>query len=59
MQKKTLMYIATVITMFYGVGFVVAEGHYDSYAVIGAVVVAAAWMAYGMLGREDSKEPRA
>jgi hypothetical protein len=55
MSRSTLSFIALAISMFYGVGFVVIpEDSRTGYAVIGAVVVALAWIASGRFGRPDA-----
>ncbi|SED22622.1 hypothetical protein SAMN04489844_3959 [Nocardioides exalbidus] len=54
MNRRTLSFIALAISMFYGVGFVVIpDGSRSGYAVIGAVVVALAWVASGRFGKPD------
>ncbi|WP_165355248.1 hypothetical protein [Nocardioides oleivorans] len=54
MNRRTLSFIALAITMFYGVGFVVIpEDGRSGYAVIGALVVALAWIASGRFGKPD------
>lgn len=56
MSRKTLAFIATAISMLYGVGFVVFRDSTSQYAVIGGVVVAIAWMAVGALAKPDERE---
>ena len=57
MSRRTLSFIALAISMFYGVGFVVVpDDNRSGYAVIGAVVVALAWIASGRFGRPDSPQ---
>ncbi|KRE38909.1 hypothetical protein ASG73_00630 [Janibacter sp. Soil728] len=51
MGTRTPALIALVITMAYGIGFVFFDSPPAAYAVVGALVVAAAWVAVGMLNR--------
>jgi hypothetical protein len=55
MSRSTLSFIALAVSMFYGVGFVVIpDDARTGYAVVGAVVVALAWIASGRFGRPDA-----
>lgn len=55
MERKHLAFIALVISMLYGVGFaVIGDGARQTYAVIGAVIVAIAWIAVGVFARDSS-----
>lgn len=52
-DRRILTFIALAVSLFYGVGFAVIDDT-SKYAPIGAVVVAVAWIAVGMLGRDDA-----
>ena len=53
-NRKTLAFIALVITILYGAGFaVVPDDGRSVYASLGAALVAIAWIAVGMLGRDE------
>ncbi|WP_462417732.1 hypothetical protein [Kytococcus sp. Marseille-QA3725] len=53
MNRNVLTFLALAITIIYGLGFAVLDDK-STYAVIGAGVVAIAWIAVSMLGRDDS-----
>ncbi|MBC9957042.1 hypothetical protein [Yimella sp. cx-51] len=55
MDRKILAFIALAITMLYGVGVGVLEGQRDVLAPVGGVVVALAWIAVGVFGKDDHK----
>ena len=55
MDRKTLSFIAIVISILYGVGVAVFDGSRSTYAVIGGAVVAIAWIAVGDLGKPDEQ----
>lgn len=55
MNRKTLAFIATAISILYGVGFAVFDDSPSTYAVIGGAVVAIAWIAVGSLGKPDEQ----
>lgn len=58
MNKQTLVFIALAITIVYGGLFaVIGDGARTTYAVIGAIVVALAWLSVGMLTRDDDDRP--
>lgn len=53
MNRRTLSFIALVISMVYGALFaVIGEEQRTAYAVIGGVVVAIAWISVGVFGRD-------
>lgn len=56
MDRKVLSFIALAITMLYGVAVGVLDQR-ETVAPIGAVVVALAWIAVGMFGK-DTREDR-
>ena len=49
MGTRTPALIALVITMAYGIGFAFFDEVPRAYAVAGALLVAAAWVAVGMI----------
>lgn len=54
MNRKTLSFIALASSMLYGVGFAAFGSDLpQGYAVIGAAVVALAWIAVGVFGKSD------
>jgi hypothetical protein len=53
MDRRHLSFIALAITMLYGVSFAVFDETPKGYAAIGGVVVALAWIAVGVFGRDD------
>ena len=57
MDRKKLSFFALAISMIYGVGFAVIDDA-SAYAPIGGVVVALAWIAVGVFGREDGSAER-
>lgn len=59
MNRRTLSYIALIITIIYGGLFaVIGDDMRTGYAAIGAIVVAIAWISVGMLGRDEDPNPR-
>ncbi|MFC3850805.1 hypothetical protein ACFORJ_11620 [Corynebacterium hansenii] len=56
MDRKILAFIALALTMLYGVGFAVIDGT-GTYAVVGGIIVALAWVAVGVFGRGDDGRP--
>lgn len=59
MNRNTMSFIALAITILYGVGFAAFDGDVPTaYAAVGGGVVAIAWIAVGMLGRDgDDRTP--
>ncbi|USQ80257.1 hypothetical protein [Ornithinimicrobium faecis] len=58
MERKKLSYIALVLTIIYGGLFaVIGDDNRTTYAAIGAIVVAIAWVSVGVLGRDDTDSP--
>ena len=57
MRRRTLAFIALVITIMYGVGFAAFDIN-RGYAAIGGGIVAIAWIATGMFGRDDHDASR-
>lgn len=54
MERKKLAYVALVLTIIYGGLFAVIGGDArTTYAAIGAIVVAIAWVSVGMLGKDE------
>lgn len=54
MERKKLSYIALILTIIYGGLFaVIPDANRTPYAVIGAIVVAIAWVSVGMLGKDE------
>ncbi len=53
MDRKVLVFIALAVSMLYGVGFAVIDNPGGGYAAAGGVVVALAWIAVGLLGRDN------
>jgi len=51
MDRRYLSFIALAITMLYGVSFTLFDETPTGYAAIGGVVVALAWIAVGVFGR--------
>ena len=58
MNRRYLSFIALAITILYGAGFAAFDPRPDAYAAVGGAVVALAWIAVGMLGK-DEPEPNA
>lgn len=58
MNRRYLAFVALAITMLYGVSFAVVDETPKGYAPIGGVVVALAWIAVGVFGRDDDQTPR-
>lgn len=57
MDRRTLAFIALAITMLYGAGFAVLDDdNRQTYAIIGAIVIALSWIAVGMLGKDDKTD---
>ncbi|WP_068429004.1 hypothetical protein [Piscicoccus intestinalis] len=54
MDKRTISFIALVVTMCFGVGFaVIDDGIRQNYAIIGGLLVAILWMSVGFVGRRE------
>lgn len=54
MDRKNLAFVALVITILYGAGFaVIGSDNRTPYAAIGAAIIAIAWIAVGMFGRDE------
>jgi len=53
MDRRILTFIALALSMLYGAGFAALDDPGQAYAALGAVVVALAWIAVGMFGREE------
>ncbi|SNC72452.1 hypothetical protein SAMN05445756_1850 [Kytococcus aerolatus] len=51
MDNRVLLFLAIAVTIMYGVGFTAID--WSAYASVGAGVVTVAWVAYGMLGRDE------
>ncbi len=51
MDRRYLSFIALAITMLYGVSFAVFDETPQGYAAVGGVVVALAWIAVGVFGK--------
>lgn len=59
MERKTLAYIALVLSIVFGGLFaVIPEDSRTTYGAIGGIVVAIAWISVGMLGRDDTDSDR-
>lgn len=59
MDRQKLAYIALVITIIYGGLFaVIGDSQRTTYAAVGAIVVAIAWVSVGMLGRDKDVQER-
>lgn len=55
MERKKLTYIALVLSIIYGGLFaVISSDNRGTYAAIGAIIVAIAWVSVGLLGRDDT-----
>lgn len=53
MDRKTLAYVALVLTIIYGGLFgVIGEDARQAYAAVGGIVVAIAWVSVGVLGKD-------
>lgn len=56
MDRKYLAFTALAITLLYGASFALFDGGAPKgYAAIGGVVVALAWVAVGVFGRDDHR----
>lgn len=54
MERQKLAYVALVLTIIYGMLFaVIGEGARTTYAAIGGIIVAIAWVTVGMLGKDE------
>lgn len=59
MNRRTLSYIALIITVIYGGLFaVLGDDQRATYAVIGGIVVAIAWISVGMFGKDEDASRR-
>jgi hypothetical protein len=54
MDRRYLSFIALAITMLYGASFALFDQTPQGYAAVGGVVVALAWIAVGVFGRNTS-----
>ncbi|NLG21909.1 MAG: hypothetical protein GX555_10850 [Actinomycetales bacterium] len=53
MDRKMLAYVALVLTIIYGGLFaVIGEDSRGTYAALGGIVVAIAWVSVGVLGKD-------
>lgn len=52
MTRRILTFAAIAISMLFGAGFAVWSPVPEGYTVVGAVLVALAWIAVGVIGRE-------
>ncbi|MFL6078354.1 MAG: hypothetical protein ACJ714_00360 [Ornithinibacter sp.] len=52
MDRRHLSFIALAITMLYGASFAVFDETPKGYAAVGGVVVALAWIAVGVFGKD-------
>lgn len=57
MNRQVLVFIALALSMIYGVLFAVIDGDKTTYAVVGGVIVALAWVAVGMFGNNRRNSP--
>ncbi len=55
MDRKYLSFIALALSMLYGAGFAVIDDPADGYAAFGGVIVALAWIAVGVFGRDPDE----
>ncbi len=53
MNRRNLAFAALAITMLYGASFAVFDSPPKGYAAIGGVLVALAWIAVGVFGRDE------
>lgn len=54
MDRKKLAYGALILTIIYGGLFaVIGEDIRTTYAAVGAILVAIAWVSVGMLGKDE------
>lgn len=53
MDRKVLSFIALAVSMLYGVAVALGGDNRQTIAIIGAVVVALAWIAVGTFGKTD------
>ena len=59
MDKRTITFIALIVTMCFGVGFaVIDDGVRQNYAIIGSMLVAILWMTVGFIGRRECGSDR-
>jgi hypothetical protein len=58
MNRRYLSFAALAITLLYGAGFALFDEAPDGYAAVGGVVVALAWIAVGVFGRNEPGEGR-
>lgn len=59
MDKRTITFIALIVTMCFGVGFaVIDDGVRQNYAIIGSLLVAILWMTVGFIGRRECGSDR-
>ena len=60
MDRKHLAFIALAITLLHGASFALFDGTPQGYAAIGGVVVALAWVAVGVFGKdlEEGRDAR-
>ena len=55
MERKYLSFIALAITILYGAGFAALDPTPNGYAAIGGAVVALAWIAVGVFGKDGAE----
>ena len=55
MNRRYLSFIALAITILYGAGFAAFDPRPDAYAAVGGAVVALAWIAVGVFGKDEPK----
>lgn len=59
MDKRTITFIALIVTMCFGAGFaVIDDGVRQNYAIIGSLLVAILWMTVGFIGRRECGSDR-
>lgn len=59
MDKRTITFIALIVTMCFGIGFaVIDDGVRQNYAIIGSLLVAILWMTVGFIGRRECGSDR-
>lgn len=57
MARRILSFVALAITLLYGASFALfSDGAPKGYAAVGGVVVALAWIAVGVFGRDVPRD---
>ncbi len=56
MDRRHLSFLALAITLLYGASFALFDTTPQGYAALGGVVVALAWIAVGVFGKDTRQQ---